>query len=83
MEIFANALPGDGLKAINCVADDSIPDVPSVKSYAAGVYKLYRAGIFFILLFKLEFLLNIIIQFEFFTATIVFINIVDIFISSA
>lgn len=45
MEIFANALPGDGLKAINSVADNSIPDVPSAKSYAAGVYKLYRAGI--------------------------------------
>ena len=45
MEIFANALPGDGLKAINSVAADSIPDVPSSAPYAEGVYKLYRAGI--------------------------------------
>ncbi len=45
MGIFANALPDDGLKAINNVPDDSIPDVPSSRSYAAGVYKLYRAGI--------------------------------------
>ena len=45
MGIFANALPGSGLKEINSIADNSIPDVPSSASYAAGVYKLYRAGI--------------------------------------
>lgn len=45
MEIFANALPGDGLKAINNVPDGSIPDVPASHKYAKGIYKLYRAGI--------------------------------------
>lgn len=45
MEIFASALPDEGLKSINNVPDNSIPDVPSDKSYAAPVYKLYRAGI--------------------------------------
>lgn len=45
MGIFAKALPEEGLKEINIVPDDSIPDVPSSRSYAKGVYKLYRAGI--------------------------------------
>jgi len=45
MGIFAKALTDDGLKAINNVPDNSIPDVPSSRAYAAGVYKLYRAGI--------------------------------------
>ena len=45
MGIFAKALPDDGLKAINDVPDDSIPDVPSSRGYAPGIYKLYRAGI--------------------------------------
>lgn len=45
MEIFANALPDKALKAINNVPDNSIPDVPSMRAYADGVYKLYRAGI--------------------------------------
>ncbi|MBE6681924.1 MAG: hypothetical protein E7600_06555 [Ruminococcaceae bacterium] len=45
MEIFANALPDYALEEINYVPDDSIPDVPSSKSYADAVYKLYRAGI--------------------------------------
>ena len=45
MGIFAKALPDEGLKAINNVPDDSIPDVPSARAYAQGVYKLYRAGI--------------------------------------
>ena len=45
MGIFAKALPDEGLEAINNVPDDSIPDVPSSRAYAAGVYKLYRAGI--------------------------------------
>lgn len=45
MEIFANALPAEGLKATNNIPDDAIPDVPSSSEYAVGVYKLYRAGI--------------------------------------
>ena len=45
MGIFAKALPDKGLKAINNVPDNSIPDVSSSKAYAEGVYKLYRAGI--------------------------------------
>ena len=45
MEIFANALDDNDLNQINYVPDDSIPDVPSSKNYAEGVYKLYRAGI--------------------------------------
>ena len=45
MGIFAKALPDEGLEAINNVPDNSIPDVPSSRAYAAGVYKLYRAGI--------------------------------------
>lgn len=44
-EIFANALPADALAARNTVADNAIPDVPASQSYAAAVYKLYRAGI--------------------------------------
>ena len=45
MEIFANCLPDNLLKAINYIEDDSIPDVPITVSYASAVYKLYRAGI--------------------------------------
>ena len=45
MEIFANALPDDGLEEINYIEENGIPDVPSNKSYAAPIYKLYRAGI--------------------------------------
>ena len=44
-EIFANALPADGLYAINSIANNSIPDVKITDSYAPSVYKLYRAGI--------------------------------------
>lgn len=44
-EIFANALPADGLSPMNSVADNAIPDVKMSASYAASVYKLYRAGI--------------------------------------
>ena len=44
-EIFANALPGDGLYPINTVADNAVPDVKMSESYATSVYKLYRAGI--------------------------------------
>ncbi len=45
MEIFAHALPDSALAAINSVADGSIPDVPMTHPQAAGIYKLYRAGI--------------------------------------
>ena len=43
MEIFANALPN--LTEINSIADNSIPDVSMRHPQAAGIYKLYRAGI--------------------------------------
>ena len=45
MTIFAKALPDEALKEINNVPDNSIPDVPTMRAYAPGVYKLYRAGI--------------------------------------
>lgn len=44
-EIFANALPADGLYPINNVGDNKVPDVPMSAYYAPSVYKLYRAGI--------------------------------------
>lgn len=44
-EIFAAALPSEALGAINSVADNAIPDVSISDSFAASVYKLYRAGI--------------------------------------
>ncbi len=44
-EIFARALPGRGLKAINSVPDSAIPDVSMQDSYASSVYALYRAGV--------------------------------------
>lgn len=45
-EIFANALPEDGLYEKNNVGDYAIPDVKLSDSYGEAVYKLYRAGIF-------------------------------------
>lgn len=45
MEIFASALPAEGLAEMNYIPDGAIPDVPATSEYAAGVYKLYRAGI--------------------------------------
>lgn len=45
MQIFARALPEEGLQAINSIPDDSIPDVPSSASYGEAIYRLYRAGI--------------------------------------
>lgn len=45
MEIFANALPEEALKAINEVPDGAIPDVSMKHPQAAAIYKLYRAGI--------------------------------------
>lgn len=44
-EIFAAALPADGLISINKVQDGAIPDVSANSSLAPAVYKLYRAGI--------------------------------------
>jgi S-layer homology domain. len=44
-EIFANALPSHALMEINWVEDNAIPDVKNSASYAAAIYKLYRAGI--------------------------------------
>ncbi|MBQ3404375.1 MAG: S-layer homology domain-containing protein, partial [Oscillospiraceae bacterium] len=44
-EIFANSLPDEALYPMNNVADNAVPDVSSSDSYAAVVYKLYRAGI--------------------------------------
>jgi hypothetical protein len=45
MDIFSRALPAPELEAINSVADGAIPDVTMAHPYAAGIYKLYRAGI--------------------------------------
>ncbi len=44
-KILANALPDEALAPINQIEDNAIPDVPSSRSYAPGVYKLYRAGV--------------------------------------
>lgn len=44
-EIFAKTLPDAALYPIRSVPDGSIPDVPMSSSYAASVYKLYRAGV--------------------------------------
>ena len=44
-EIFAKSLPAEALAEMNSVADDAIPDVKMSDSFAAFVYKLYRAGI--------------------------------------
>lgn len=44
-KILANALPDEALEPINKIEDNAIPDVPSRRSYAPGVYKLYRAGV--------------------------------------
>ena len=44
-EIFANALPEEAYTGINLVTDDAIPDFSSNHPLAAGIYKLYRAGI--------------------------------------
>ncbi|MBQ3707909.1 MAG: S-layer homology domain-containing protein [Clostridia bacterium] len=45
LAIFANALPGDALDAINSVPEDSIPDVPAWYPDAWTIYSLYQAGI--------------------------------------
>ena len=38
-------MPDNALKAINQIEEGKIPDVNMNNSYAAQVYKLYRAGI--------------------------------------
>jgi len=44
-QILSNSLPEEALSEINIINENAIPDVPSNVSYAASVYKLYRAGI--------------------------------------
>ena len=44
-DIFASSLPDQALEMKNNVPDHSIPDVSMNDSYAANVYKLYRAGV--------------------------------------
>lgn len=44
-EIFAAALPEEGLASINAVSADSIPDVRPSATYTRSVCNLYRAGI--------------------------------------
>lgn len=44
-EIFARALPEEGLEAVNRVDEGAIPDVSSDKPYAGAVYALYAAGV--------------------------------------
>jgi S1-C subfamily serine protease len=43
--IFSKALPDEALSVINTIGPNAIPDVMSSYSYAAAVYKLYKAGI--------------------------------------
>ena len=45
MEIFALALPTEELEAVNDIPFGAIPDVPADYPQAAGIYRLYRAGI--------------------------------------
>ena len=43
--ILNSAFPDSALEKINSVEDNAIPDVPASASYAAAVYRLYRAGV--------------------------------------
>ena len=43
--ILARALPEEALPAVNDVADDQLPDVKMTHPLAAGIYRLYRAGV--------------------------------------
>ena len=45
VEIFANALPEEALKAKNSIDDWAVPDVDMGHPQSAAIYKLYRAGI--------------------------------------
>lgn len=44
--LLAATMPAEALPAINTVVDNAIMDVNMQEDYAAGVYLLYRAGIF-------------------------------------
>lgn len=44
-KMMAAALPEAALPAVNTVASGAIPDVSTSASYAAAVYRLYRAGV--------------------------------------
>ena len=43
--ILSRALPEEALPAVNDVADDQLPDVRLAHPLAAGIYRLYRAGV--------------------------------------
>ena len=43
--MLARALPESALQQINEIPDGQIPDVPADGSDAAGIYRLYRAGV--------------------------------------
>lgn len=43
--ILGNALPAEALEEINSIPDNGIADVSSTATYAAQVYRLYRAGV--------------------------------------
>lgn len=43
--MLARALPESALRQINEIADGQIPDVPADSADAAGIYRLYRAGV--------------------------------------
>jgi len=44
-QIMGRTVPGSELAEVNSIEDGSIPDVNPSESYAADVYRLYRAGI--------------------------------------
>jgi len=43
--ILSSALPDEALAPVNTVVDNAIPDVTTDMTYAAEIYRLYRAGI--------------------------------------
>ncbi len=43
--IMAKTLPSEGLRGMNVVMDNAIPDVPLTDPGAGGIYTLYRAGV--------------------------------------
>lgn len=45
MDLFSRALSDSDLGAVNTIADGAIRDVPATHRRAAGIYKLYRAGV--------------------------------------
>lgn len=44
-DVFSRALPEGALQEINTVLDGAIPGVSMKNEYAAGIYRLYRAGV--------------------------------------